>query len=137
MTKATVAPDKELEVQEKKELTAADEQTLQGRCFTPLTDIYETAESLVVVMEIPGVHKSDLIVNLEKDQLSVDARISVEPYSNLKPVYTEYNVGHFSRSFRLSNQIDKDNIRAAVADGVLTLNLPKSQETAARTISIE
>jgi HSP20 family molecular chaperone IbpA len=137
MTEAAKAPGKELEVQDKKELTQEREQTLQGRFFTPLTDIYETTESLVVVMEIPGVPNSDLDIKLEKDQLTVEARISVEPYSNLKPLYTEYNVGHFSRSFRLSNEIDKDSIRANVADGVLTLNLPKVQEAAARTISIE
>lgn len=137
MSKKEDTTNHELVVQEKRELGPQDEQTVQGRFFTPLTDIYETTDSLVLVMEIPGVEKSDIEVRLEKNQLDVEARISVEPYDSLKPIYTEYNIGHFSRSFRLSNEIDKSRIRAQTADGVLTLTLPKVPEAAARRISID
>jgi HSP20 family protein len=45
-------------------------------------------------------------------------------------------VGHFSRSFTLSNQIDTTGIEANIADGVLTLNLPKVKEAKPRKITI-
>ena len=54
----------------------------------------------------------------------------------MEPVYTEYNIGHYTRSFTLSNQIDRERISALLDDGVLTLTLPKAQETKPRRISI-
>jgi HSP20 family protein len=75
-------------------------------------------------------------VQIEQDRLSVEARISLEPYSNMKPLYTEYGVGHFARSFRLTNAIDREGISASIADGVLTLTLPKVKEAASRKIEI-
>lgn len=127
---------RELEVQEKQEVASGEENTVQGRFYTPLTDIYESGDALFVVMEVPGVDKDDLEVQLEQDRLSVQARISLEPYSNMKPLYTEYGVGHFARSFRLSNTIDRDAISATITDGVLTLKLPKIEQAASRKIEV-
>ena len=87
-------------------------------------------------MEMPGVEKSDIDIKLEKNKLLVEGRIDFENYKSYKPLYTEYNVGHFSRSFTLSSQIDTTAIEANVADGVLTLNLPKVKEAAPRKITI-
>lgn len=128
---------KELEVQEKRALTTGEEQADQTRYYQPLTDIYETGGALVVVMEVPGVEKADLDVRVENDQLLVEGRISLAPYSNLKPLYSEYGVGHFARRFRLSNQVDKQGIAARVEDGVLTLTLPKVKEAATKSIEIQ
>lgn len=135
MTNATLA-ENELEVQKKEELTGREERLQQGRFYTPLTDIHESAEALTVVMEIPGVDKGDVDINLEKNVLHVEARISLNTYSELKPVYSEYGIGNYARKFQLSNVIDQDGIVATVHDGVLTLTLPKVQEAAPRTIEI-
>jgi Hsp20/alpha crystallin family protein len=56
-------------------------------------------------MELPGVDKKDLSVDLENDVLKIDARIDFSKYEGLDPLYTEYNVGHFSRAFTLSSKI--------------------------------
>ncbi len=125
-----------LSVKEKKELQAKEEKTIPGKFFLPYTDIYETDSALVVVMEMPGVEKSNIDVKLEKNKLSVEGRIDFENYKGYKAVYTEYNVGHFSRSFTLSSQIDTAGIEAHVADGVLTLNLPKVKEATPRKITV-
>jgi HSP20 family protein len=125
-----------LSVKEKKELQEKDEKTIPGKFYLPYTDIYETETSLVVVMEMPGVEKTNLDIRVEKNTLSVEGRIDFDNYKNYKPVYTEYNVGHFSRSFTLSNQIDTTGIEANIADGVLTLNLPKVKEAKPRKITI-
>lgn len=128
--------DQSLSVKEKKELQGKDEKTVPGKFFLPYTDIYETDSALVVVMEMPGVEKNDIDIKLEKNKLTVEGHIDFENYKTYKPVYTEYNVGHFSRSFTLSNQIDTAKIDAKVADGVLTLNLPKVKEAAPRKIAV-
>ncbi len=123
-------------VREKKELVSKDEKTVPGRYYVPYADIYETEDALRVVMEIPGVERKDVDVALENDVLRVDARIDFSKYDGMEPVYTEYNVGHYTRSFTLSNKIDQEHISAQFEDGVLTLTLPKAKEAQPRRIAI-
>ena len=54
----------------------------------------------------------------------------------MEPVYAEYNVGHYERSFALSSTIDQEAISANLEDGVLTLTLPKSKQARPRKIAI-
>jgi len=131
-----MATAQELAVRDKKELITKDEKTVPGRYYVPYADIYETDEALSVVMEMPGVEKKDIDVALENDVLRVSGRIDFTKYEDMEPVYTEYNIGHYTRSFTLSNKIDQDKISAQVDDGVLTLTLPKAQEAQPRRISI-
>ena len=131
-----MATSQALEVKEKKEVVSKEEKTVPARYFLPTTDIYETDAALTVVMEIPGVEKKDIEVSLESDVLRVEARIDSSKYEGLEPLYTEYNVGHFARAFTLSRKIDQQQIGAEVADGVLTLTLPKAREAQPRRIAI-
>ena len=87
-------------------------------------------------MEMPGVEKNDINVALENDVLRVDGQIDFSKYEGMEPVYTEYNVGHYTRSFTLSSKIDQERISAQLDDGVLTLTLPKAKEAQPRRISI-
>jgi HSP20 family molecular chaperone IbpA len=131
-----MARSQSLEVQEKKELVSKEEKTVPARYYVPTTDIFETDDALTVVMEIPGVERQALEVNIENDVLRVDARIDFSKYEELEPLYTEYNVGHFTRSFTLSNNIDQQQISAQLDDGVLTLTLKKAKEAVPRRIAI-
>ena len=127
----------ELAVHEKKELVSKEEKTVPGRYYIPYTDIHETDEALTVVMEMPGVEKKDINVSLENDVLRVDGQIDFgKKYEGMEPVYTEGNVGPYTRSFTLSNRIDQEKISAQLKDGVLTLTLPKAKEALLRRISI-
>jgi len=132
----TMAEKQEMAVREKKELVAKEEKTVPGRYFIPYSDIYETDEALAVVMEMPGVEKKDIDVKLEDDVLSVDGRIDFTKYKDMEPVYAEYNVGHYARSFTLGSAIDQEKISASLEDGVLTLNLPKAKHALPRKIAI-
>jgi HSP20 family protein len=126
----------DLAVREKQELVSKEEKTQPGRFFVPSTDICETEEALLVLMEIPGVDRKDVTVSLENDVLRVEGRIDFSKYEGMEPVYTEYNVGHYARSFTLSGKIDQEKIGAQVENGVLTLTLPKSKEAQPRRIPI-
>jgi HSP20 family molecular chaperone IbpA len=131
-----MARSQALEVQEKKELVSKDEKTVPARYYVPTTDIFETEDALTVVMELPGVERQAVEINIENDVLRVEARIDFSKYEGLEPLYTEYNIGHFTRSFTLSNKIDQQQISAQLDDGVLTLTLKKAQEAIPRRIPI-
>lgn len=62
------------------------------------------------------------------------ARIDFSKYKDMEPLYTEYNIGHYARSFALSSHFDRDKISANLEDGVLTLTLPKAQHAQPRKI---
>lgn len=125
-----------LEVQQKKEVVTKGEKTVPARFYVPATDIYETDDALQVVMEVPGVDRKNIDVKLENDELHVEARIDFSNYEGMEPLYTEYNVGHFARSFSLSQHIDQNSIAANLSDGVLTLTLKKVQQAQPRRIKI-
>ncbi len=128
----------DLEVQEKK--TQPEEQaekTETGRYFVPQTDIHESTDALFVAMDMPGVGKDSVDIQVEKNVLTITGNIDFSKYEDLKPIYTEYSVGHYTRSFTLSSEIDKNNISAKMADGVLALHLPKIKEAAAKKIEVQ
>ena len=127
---------KELQVQQKRELEKKEETTIPARIFLPTMDIYEAPESLNVLVEMPGVEKKNVEISVEDGVLNVRGRLDLTKYQGLTPLYTEYNVGHYSRSFRLSSKIDQNKIDAEMKDGVLSLTLPKIEEAKPRTIRV-
>jgi HSP20 family protein len=126
----------ELQVQQKREVEKKQEATIPARVFLPVTDIFETDQSLTVILEMPGVDKDNVDVKVENDVLTIDGWIDFSRYEGLQPVYTEYNIGNYARSFQLSSKIDQDRISAELRDGVMTLVLPKSEKAKPRKISV-
>ncbi len=126
----------ELQVQEKREVDKKQESTIPARSFVPTTDIFETEPSLTLVLEMPGVDKSNVDINIENGVLTVQGSLDFSKYQNLQPVYTEYNIGHYHRAFSLSNKVDQGKISAEMKDGVLTLVLPKVEEAKPRRIAV-
>jgi HSP20 family molecular chaperone IbpA len=131
-----MASRQELQVQQKRELEKKEEATIPARVFVPNADIYETKDALNVILEMPGVDKSSVDVRVEDGVLKVEGRLDFSKYQGLQPLYTEYNVGHYARTFRLSNAIDQTKIGADLKDGVLSLVLPKVEEAKPRTIQV-
>jgi len=127
----------ELQVQKKRELENKEESTIPARGFVPAADIFEAEHDLTVILEMPGVEKENVEINVENGVLSVEGRIDLAKYEGLQPLYTEYNIGHYSRSFRLSSKIDQNKIAAEMKDGVLSLKLPKVEEAKPRTIQVK
>jgi HSP20 family protein len=126
----------ELQVQQKREVDKKQEPTAPAHTFVPATDIFETEEALTMVMEMPGTDKSDLDISVEDGVLHVEGRVNFDKYQGLQPLYTEYIIGHYRRSFSLSNKIDQNKISAEMKDGVLTLMLPKAEEAKPRRIAV-
>ena len=89
----------ELQVQQKRELEKAQEATRPMRAFLPNTDIFETEDALTLVLEMPGVDRENIDLNVENGVLTVEGRIDFNKYEGLQPVYSEYNVGPYGGAF--------------------------------------
>jgi HSP20 family protein len=132
-----MAEKQELQVQKKREQDQKQETTIPARVFVPTADIYESQDALTVILEMPGVDKNNVDVHVEEGMLNIEGRIELSKYQGLVPLYTEYNIGHYARSFRLSSKIDQSKIGADFKDGVLSLTLPKAEEAKPRTIQVK
>jgi HSP20 family molecular chaperone IbpA len=124
---------------EKEEITATEEteRTRDVRCFIPRADIYEMDDQIVIVADVPGVDEGSLEVTLEKNILTINAYVDALVPEGHALSFAEFEVGDYQRSFRLSNEIDREKIEATVKDGVLRLFLPKAGEARARKISVK
>ena len=93
--------------------------------YTPKADYYEVENGFVLEVELPGVKKEDLDVQVEKNILTVKA---TRARKDEKFTY--------ERNFRLADEIDTENIKVSLENGILTFELSKKQQTAARKLNI-
>jgi len=120
----------------KQEGDVAEEQIRPGRTYLPNVEIRETEDALWLWADMPGVDQGSVDIHLESGVLSIEGTVQTGEYADLAPAYTEYNVGNFRRSFRLSTAIDTQRIEARMKSGVLELHLPKSEEARPQRIPI-
>jgi HSP20 family protein len=119
------------------EKTAKAETDTPAARWTPAADIHETADAVLLDLEIPGVAKDDIDVSVEDGVLKVSGErtfkrdVEKETYQRVERFY-----GKFSRSFRLPRHIDTGKVKASFKDGVLSLELPKAAEARPRQIAI-
>ena len=127
-------------IEVKNEAPVVEEQTERirdRRVYTPRTDIYETKEDLVLVMDMPGADEKSVEIVLEKNVLTVSAFPAFERPEQLTLAYAEYGEGDYQRSFTVSNEIARDNIEAKVSNGVLYLRLPKAPAAKPHKIAVK
>jgi HSP20 family protein len=127
----------ELTTREKQEVKEAD-QVRPGRWYMPDVDISEDDGALHLTADVPGVKQETVQVDLDDGVLTVRGEISLVDYEGLSPIYTEYNVGNFLRRFTLPSmtRYDIDSVTARVSNGVLTVEIPKSQQSRQRRIPV-
>jgi HSP20 family protein len=106
--------------------------------WTPAVDIYETADTIVMKAELPGVAREDIQIQINENTLTLQGErrfakdVQEENYLRLERAY-----GGFHRSFTLPATVQQDKIRALFKDGVLELTLPKAEDAKPKRISIE
>ena len=101
-------------------------------------DVSETESDIVVKAEIPGLDKDDIKVSLSGDVLTISGKKKDERKEE-KGSYRllERRYGSFKRSVTLPSAVDPDRVQAEFRKGVLTITLPKTEETRARKITIK
>ena len=129
--------EKELTPKVKEEVPAKAERVRPGRVFLPAVDIYETAEALVLVADMPGVPGDRVTLDLKDSLLTIQGEISPPAGQGETLVSQEYYTGDYYREFQLGELIDKGKIEATMNDGVLTLVLPKAERAKPRKIEVK
>jgi HSP20 family protein len=127
--------DKEIKPVDKMEVETQGETTHQGPVFTPLVDIYEAPDRLILMADLPGVEPSGLDIDLKDGVLTISGRTEAAPEGE-HVLIEEYQVGRFYRRFSLSEVIDQGQIEASLTNGVLTLILPKIEPAKPRKIKV-
>ena len=105
--------------------------------YTPVADIYENEDALVLLVELPGVHPDKVEVGLDKRVLTITGQGGGQPREGYSLAVCEYRPGDFERTFTLSDMIDESGIEAVMKDGLLRLTLPKAKAVPAKTISVK
>ena len=107
--------------------------------WAPPIDVYETGDAYVVTAEVPGVTREDVELAVEESRLVDPGRRAEAPPGAAEAVhYHQVERGHgtFTRSFEFAESIDGDRIAADLADGVLTVTLPKVPPPPPRKIEV-
>jgi len=117
--------------------TSFGEQEMGAVGWIPPVDIEETADGLRVTAEVPGMRKEDIHVEFENGLLTIRGERTRETKTEEKNFHrVERSYGTFVRTFRLPASVDAEQIKASYADGVLSLEMPKSEAARARRIEI-
>lgn len=105
---------------------------------TPPTDILETDEGFLILMDVPGVSQESLTVDVEESDLTVRGVSSyTEACCSLRLMHSEFGAPEYVRHFTLSDFVDREHIKALLKDGVLQLFLPKTKAMQPRRIEIQ
>lgn len=105
--------------------------------FTPPIDIFETPDGLVLQADLPGVSSESLELQVQDNKLSLFGKVSMPIPPEARLIHQEYQVGHFLRSFILSDEVDHERISAKLNQGVLEVVLPRLPKTEPRRIQIQ
>jgi len=103
----------------------------------PPADVYETPEKYVILMDLPGVSKSDLEVNVEEGVLTVSAVRSMDTGSAGRVLLEEWEPCRYERSFNLASDCDTEKIEATLRQGVLTVTIPKTEAARPKRIEVK
>jgi HSP20 family protein len=107
------------------------------RVWAPLADVYETAEDMVIAVEMPGFSEKDIRLSMTGDLVVIQAERSVPPDAQNASFHRrERWFGKVERAFQLAIPVETTKVVASYRDGVLTVRLPKSEGLKPREIKI-
>ena len=106
-----------------------------GQYLVPRTDAWENKDEFLVEMALPGINPDAVDITFEQDQLTISGKFEA-PERKDKRILRELPTGKFRRRFTLNVPVDVDKIAATFHNGLLRLNIPKSESIKPRKIAI-
>ena len=116
--------------------TEQQQQLQQQRVVPPGVDLFEDESGITLLADMPGVARDKLELNVDGDTLVVEGSMQLPTPEGLETIYAEVRVPRYRRSFRLTRELDTENIDAKLKDGVLTLRIPKLAAAQPRRIAV-
>jgi HSP20 family protein len=121
---------------EGKEMARKEQQRALPR-IRPATDILEREDGFHIYMDMPGVSKDDLVIDLNENELTIRAGSKVGPREGAKDLHMEFGGVEYFRNFTISDVVDREKINASFKNGVLELSMPKAEKAKPKKIEIK
>jgi HSP20 family protein len=104
--------------------------------WTPALDLYQNNDSVIAVLELPGMRKEDIEISLHDGMLTISGERKAQIQEGEQAERTERYVGKFRRSITLPSRVDTNKVSATYRDGILTITLPKAEEAKPKQIPV-
>ena len=127
----------DIEKREKREVntTTAEQMNHSGAAYSPDVDIYANDDEVVFVVDLPGVAKGDVKIQVdETNTLSIRAKNSDKEREGA--MLRQYRIGDYYRAFQISDDYDKDKVSASLENGLLQITVPKKESAKPKKIEI-
>jgi HSP20 family protein len=106
--------------------------------FVPPLDVHESQDAYTIKVSLPGVKPEDVNIQYQQGMLSISGEVREDEHREQGGYHVrERRSGRFSRSLRLPDMVSADKAEATFEHGVLTLRMPKAEETKPRRISVQ
>ena len=103
----------------------------------PATDIIEREDGFHIFRDLPGVRREDLVIDLHDNELKVSGKAVHPAQVKGETLAMEFTSGEYTRTFTLSDAVNRENIKANMKNGVLELHLPKAEKLQPKRIEIQ
>ena len=111
--------------------------TAEVLSLRPLTDIHEAKLGVTLAMDLPGVSKESLDIDIDKNVLTIRGAVNLHTSNDLSPSYMELHSGVFERRFTMGDELDSTKIEATLKNGELILFIPHLERHIPRKIDIK
>lgn len=128
----------DLEKRQKQEIksTAAEQMSHSGEAFSPDVDIYASQDALVFAVDLPGVNKGDVKIQIDENNTLIIQAINTQKEAKGN-VLRQYRVGDYYRAFQITDDYDKDQVVAKLENGFLEVTVPRKESAKPRKIEIQ
>lgn len=111
-------------------------QTTSGTGTFPAVNIFSKDDDCVIIMELPGVKKSDLDINVKGKQIRVTGKKEISYGDGISVHRRERMSGNFDRTLSIPIEVDVDKVKAKYQDGILAVYLPRAEADKPRSVKI-
>jgi HSP20 family molecular chaperone IbpA len=105
--------------------------------FNPDSDILEREDGFHIFMDLPGVNREDLVIDLKENELEITGKVEYAKKEQSKDIHLEFGSGAYVRRFTISDTVDAEKIKATLKNGVMELFLPKAAKAIPKKIQIQ
>jgi HSP20 family molecular chaperone IbpA len=102
----------------------------------PPVDIYEDADGITLMADMPGVSRDRLTIEVDKDMLMIEGDARIDMPEGMEALYADVRSTRYRRSFTLSGELESGHIDASLKDGILSVRIPKRAEVRPRKIEV-